>query len=69
MSFLGFTICAMAQLLTTQEVARQLGVAKRTVQNWCKDGSLPATKVGRDWLVQESDMKSFSPPTKGPKPK
>lgn len=35
------------RLLTSKEVADLLGVNRRTVQVWAKDGTLPAVKIGR----------------------
>jgi excisionase family DNA binding protein len=39
------------QLLTTAETAEALRCSVDTVQRRIKDGSLPAVKVGRQWLV------------------
>lgn len=44
-------------LLTTKEVADRLGVSVRRVQALIQDGRLPAQKVGRDFLIQEKDIK------------
>ena len=35
------------QLLTTRELARRLKVTERTIENWRKDGRIPALKIGR----------------------
>ena len=45
------------KLLTTTDVAAQLGVSKRRVQAIINAGKLPATKIGRDWLIQPQDLK------------
>lgn len=41
------------ELLTTAEVAAYLKLSQRTAWRWCKDGRLPAFKVGRHgaWLA------------------
>jgi excisionase family DNA binding protein len=44
------------KLLTTKEVAEKLGVSVRRVQAMISDSVLPATKLGRDYLVKESDL-------------
>jgi excisionase family DNA binding protein len=36
-------------MLTTEEVAKWLGIAPRTVCTWAECGALPAIKVGRQW--------------------
>ncbi len=43
-------------LLTTKETAEKLGVSIRRVQAMITDGSLPATKLGRDYIIKESDL-------------
>lgn len=45
------------ELLTTKETAEKLGVSVRRVQAMITDGSLPATKFGRDYVIKESDLK------------
>ena len=42
--------------LTTQEVAEQLGVSRRRVQQFINEGRLPAEKKGRDWLIKDEDL-------------
>jgi len=45
-------------LLTTKETAEKLGVSVRRVQAMITEGSLPATKLGRDYVIKESDLES-----------
>ncbi len=47
----------MQGLLTTQEVAEKLGVTAGRVRQMIVDGQLPATKLGRDNLIRETDLK------------
>jgi len=47
----------MQGLLTTQEAAERLGVTAGRVRQMIVDGQLPATKLGRDNLIQEADLK------------
>jgi excisionase family DNA binding protein len=44
-------------LLTTKEVAGRLGVSVRRVHALIQDGRLPAEKYGRDYLINERDLK------------
>jgi excisionase family DNA binding protein len=61
--------------LTTKEVSEKLGVSVGRVRQMVADGQLPATKIGRDNFVKESDLelvkdrkagrpKGYSPKTK-----
>lgn len=47
----------MRGLLTTSEAAEQLGVTSGRVRQLILAGRLPATKVGRDLFIKESDLK------------
>ncbi len=44
------------ELLTTKEAAEKLGVSVRRVQAMITDGSLPASKLGRDYIINASDL-------------
>jgi excisionase family DNA binding protein len=43
--------------LTTKEVAEKLDVTVGRVRQMIADGQLPATKIGRDNFVKETDLK------------
>jgi excisionase family DNA binding protein len=45
------------ELLTTKQVAEILGVSVGRVQQMVADNQLPATKVGRDNFIKETDLK------------
>jgi excisionase family DNA binding protein len=47
------------RLLSTEEVAEYLGVGQPTVYRWCREGSLPAVKIGRRWRVRRSALEEF----------
>ncbi len=47
----------MQGLLTTQEAAEKLGVTAGRVRQMIVHGQLPATKLGRDNLIRETDLK------------
>lgn len=66
------------ELLTTKQVAEILGVTVGRVQQMVADGQLPATKIGRDNFIKETDLeivkdrkvgrpKGFSPKDKSGK--
>jgi len=42
--------------ITTTEAAARLGITPRHVRHLIKTGQLPATKQGRDWLIDENDL-------------
>ena len=44
-------------LLTTKEVSARLGVTIQRVQAMIRDGRLPASKLGRDYVIKEQDLK------------
>lgn len=44
------------KLLGTKEVAAKLGVSQQQIQKLIKLGRLPAQLVGRDYIIQESDL-------------
>jgi excisionase family DNA binding protein len=45
------------KLLSTSEAANKLGVTVGRVQQLIWDGLLPAQKVGRDYVINEDDLK------------
>ena len=48
-------------LLTCSEIAKETGYDKETVRRWCREGILPAFKLGQEWLVREDDMPPAKP--------
>jgi excisionase family DNA binding protein len=46
-------------LLTLPEIADMTGMADPTVRVWVKQGRLPATKVGRQWMVRRGDLEKM----------
>ena len=76
--FLGFdieyflNIMPRMRLLSTAEAASKLGVTIGRVQQLIWDGLLPAQKVGRDYVINEDDLKLVADRPKvgrPPKPK
>ena len=45
-----------AQWLGTSEAARALGVSTATVRSWIRSGRLPATRIGRKWMIARADV-------------
>src|ERR671911_2574747 len=46
-------------LLNTEDVAAYLGVRSVTVWRWCRDGSLPCLKIGREWRIRRETLERF----------
>jgi excisionase family DNA binding protein len=46
-------------LLDTEDVAGYLGVGQVTVWRWCRDGSLPCLKIGREWRIRREALERF----------
>ena len=46
--------------LTTEQAARRLGVQAQAIRAAIARGRLPALKMGRDWLVLESDLDAYA---------
>jgi len=44
-------------MLGTAEIAQKLGVSQERVRVLITTGRLPAKKLGRDWFVEEKDLK------------
>jgi excisionase family DNA binding protein len=46
-------------LLTTKDAAERLGITVVRVHQLIKLGTLKAEKIGRDYLIQEKDLKAL----------
>lgn len=44
-------------MITATQAATRLGITPRRVLALIKSGRLPAEKFGRDWMIDESDLK------------
>ncbi|RKX75484.1 MAG: hypothetical protein DRP87_14460 [Spirochaetes bacterium] len=49
----------LPKLLTIDDVAKYLSVDDNTVYRWCRSGTLPAIKLGRDWRIEQQDLEGF----------
>lgn len=47
-------------LFTTSQSAEFLGVTSSRIRQLILEGRLPATKVGRDYIIKLSDLEEFS---------
>jgi excisionase family DNA binding protein len=47
------------QLLTADEVARELGLRPTTIYQWCREGRLPAIKLGKEWRIRRAALDAF----------
>ena len=47
-------------LISCTDVAKITGRDKETVRKWCREGRLPAFKVGKDWLVRVKDLTEYT---------
>lgn len=46
---------AVANSMTTEEVAGELGIAPKTVREYCKTGQLKGRKIGSSWRILRSE--------------
>jgi excisionase family DNA binding protein len=46
-------------LLDVDDVAEYLGVEQTTVQRWCREGSMPAMKIGKEWRIRRDALGQF----------
>ena len=44
---------------TTKQLSDSSGYSIRTIQKWCQDEDLPSQKLGRDYVILESDWDMF----------
>ena len=45
--------------MTTEQIAQRLQVSKRTVRRLIKDKEILAYKIGKEWRVDELDLKAY----------
>ena len=48
-----------SEMLTVEEVAKQLKVHIRTVRKWIQDGELIAMDIGRGYRINKADLQAF----------
>lgn len=47
---------AKEEYITTDTIAKELELAKRTVQDWCKQKKIRAFRLGKSWRILRSDF-------------
>lgn len=46
-------------IYTLTEIIEALGVTRRTLYNWIKDGKIKAIKIGNRWRITEDALQEF----------
>ena len=59
----------MGEFLTTKEIAEKLNVSVRRVRQYIENNQLKAEKIGRDYMVRESELKNIQINEKAGRPK
>ena len=59
------TVSTIPGYVTSDEAATIIGVDGSQVRRYCISGSLPAVKVGQQWLIKQEDAKKFKRPKVG----
>jgi len=59
------------EYMTTEQLAIAAQVTQGRIRQLCRDGTLDAFKVGRDWLIRRASALAwmYSDRTRGPKKK
>jgi len=47
------------RLLTIREVSAYLQMDANTIYRWCRESTLPAVKLGKEWRVSQRDLDAF----------
>ncbi|MEC3958769.1 helix-turn-helix domain-containing protein [Nocardia sp. CDC153] len=48
------------RLYSVDEVADRLGLHVRTVRGYVRDGKLPATRIGKQYRINQTDLEAFT---------
>lgn len=52
-------ICMADEMLTVDDVARELSVHPETVRQWIRDGELIALDISKEYRILRSDLNAF----------
>lgn len=44
------------KILGVGQLAKFFGVTDQTIWRWCKQGKIPAFKIGAQWKIRQSDL-------------
>lgn len=47
------------KIYNSRDLAKFFGVGEETIWDWCKNGKLPAFKIGKRWRVRVSDLQKI----------
>ena len=47
------------EFLTPEDIARMLKKNIATIQRWCREGELPAARIGRSYFVRSADFENW----------
>jgi excisionase family DNA binding protein len=47
------------EFLNTEDIAKVLRKNVATIQRWCREGELPAAKLGRTYMVRKQDFETW----------
>ena len=50
--------------IKVRDIAARLNVSEKTVYKWLKNGILPATRLGKTWIVTEQSLATLLNPAK-----
>jgi excisionase family DNA binding protein len=56
-------------LLSTKQAAEKLGVSAIRIRQLIQDGTIKATRIGRDYVIDEKDLKAVKTYGKAGRPK
>jgi excisionase family DNA binding protein len=48
-----------SKLMTAQEAADYFRVSRVTVWRWCKEGRIPAFRIGRSWRIRRDKLEDL----------
>ena len=52
-------ICMADEMLTVDDVAKELSVHPETVRQWIRDGELIALDISKEYRILRSDLNAF----------
>lgn len=53
------TMDRKSKMYDSRSLAKFFGVSEETVCEWCKNGKLPAFKIGKKWRVRVEDLRKM----------